>query len=169
MSQRQYIWCGDSTFADQAADDTVTIASTPEAVRRGAFNLSFVQQKDVGDSGEGTRTLLSVNAATMLEFNILPQAILSASRGTSRIEVNQGGQLVQSPIFTHTMGRAVHFGFDAVLGRVAVVSGHEEAATETDGTPWDVTDDFAMRLGGLYGGAQVARGNVSLPYYRVPG
>ncbi len=168
MSQRQYLWCGDTVFPNQTAADVITLTATPASVLRGAFGISYAQQWKVGDSTQGVRVLLSIDDATTWKIRIISLTILSATRGTSRLQVhNSSGVLVQTPIFTHTEGRAVHFGFDAAQGRVTIEGGQEEADSSTDGTAWS-TADAAMRLGGQFGGADSARGNVSLPYHRVP-
>jgi hypothetical protein len=167
MSQRQYLWCGDASFPSQTAEDVITLAATPPEIRTGRFGISFAQQSGVGDAGGGhIHTLISMNGAPLaLEIRLEPVAILSATRGTSKVTVRAAGALlVTSPTFTHTVGNAVDLSFDAALGRVSVERGHEEAPTQTDGTPWSIADD-AMTHGGAHGAAgQSARGNVSLPY-----
>ncbi len=168
MSQRQYLWCGDTVFPTQAAADVITLTSTPRSILSGAFGISYAQQWKVGDAAEGVRVILSVDDTTTWKIRLIPLTVLSSTRGTSRMQVHtSAGVLVQSPIFTHTEGRAVHFGFDAAQGRVTVEGGQEEADSSTDGTTWDLAD-AAMRLGGQFGGGDSARGNVSLPYHRVP-
>lgn len=167
MSQREYLWCGDASFANQTNEDVITRLTTPPEVRLGRFGLSFTQQSGVGDSGGGhVHTLLSMAGSPLaLEIRLEPVATITSTRGTSKITVRAGGSLlVTSPTFTHTEGNAIDLSFDGAIGRLSVERGHEESATNTYGTTWSVAD-AAMTHGGAHGATgQSARGNVSLPY-----
>lgn len=167
MSQREYLWCGDASFADQSAEDVITRASTPVQIRSGAFAMSFAQQSKIEVAGH-QHTLLTIGDTPEFEIRVVPVSAITDTRGTSKVVVSSSaGTLVESPDFTHTKGRAVHFGFDASAGRVTVEGGHEEAATSTEGTPWDIADSLLTLGGSGVGTGQSARGNVSLPYLRT--
>ncbi len=167
MSQRQYLWCGDGSFPSQTNEDVITRLTTPPEIRFGRFGLSFAQQSGVGDAGGGhVHTLLSMEGSPLaLEIRLEPVAIISATRGTSKITVRAAGSvLVTSPTFTHTEGRVVDLSFDGAIGRLSVERGHEESPTTTYGTTWNIAD-ADMTHGGAHGATgQSARGNVSLPY-----
>lgn len=167
MSQRQSLWCGDGSFPSQTNEDVITRLTTPPEVRGGRFGISFAQQSGVGDAGGGhVHTLLSMAGSPLaLEIRLEPVATITSTRGTSKVTVRAAGSLlVTSPTFTHTEGNVVDLSFDGANGRVSVERGHEEARTDTYGTPWSIAD-AAMTHGGKHGATgQSARGNVSLPY-----
>lgn len=178
MSQRQYVWSGNSAdLATQAASDFWSNSHIPRAILRGEWGVSFVPSGTAGAAvGEPAKvgTLLhasSIPSGGWLHFRVVGVSIVDAGTGVSKVEVrSDSGLHVTSSEFTHKRGRAIDIAFDAQELSLTIERGYESIAgpQAVVGTSWAKAGDGAGGVlnFGSNGTSEHINGLVSMPYFR---